>query len=436
MGKINFSPIEPGYPNTTEVSERLVLPLRDSSRMYVTTLYKGGAADKFRADIAEMSTKDLNLSCLQYYEKHLDGIRHVHDVKTSDDSARNELEMNEEYVMPALWKENEKGKISIEVFAKPVYEKIPDPTGSYTGGPIAIEFPLTLKYTLSLELDENYDFPVEDLHYKTDSYQFDFTSVVNGNQVELKYYYKTFKDHIPQNEVAAYKAAYDKMESDMSFNFSQAGSLKTKPGKNGNPVPDMNWFMLLTTILAAASMIPVFRKLDRLSSNQVTPTYSAERIGGWVAFLGISLSVGLLVQLLSFVKANYYDNSVWAALGSSGGQYLQFVFVMELLYGVLGATFLTFLLYWFMNRRDIFPRMFIGYVIGMVAGQFILIMLYVIAHYRDPSFEVQKENIIQLVRTIIYGAVWTSFVYKSVRVKNTFVVSGRMHNYHFTRMAQ
>ena len=387
----------------------------------VTTLYQGGAADKIRAEMAEVSMKEMSLSYLKFYEKYLDGIRYVKFMEAKDDSVRNHYHTLEEYVMPSFWKGKENGGKVIEVYAKTVDVNISDPKGAYAEGPMAIEFPLTLRYSLILELDEQYSLPFEDIHQKTDSYQFDFTSSVNGNQVELKYFYKTFKDHIPQNELAAYKEAYAKIVEYMSFEFSKGDGIQSPTEKPRKGDSGINWLMVLIAVLLLGGAVAGFRKLDaRVPSTSVS--FANQSIGGWVAFLGVTLLLSLLFQIYSFTESNYFDHSTWIDIENSGGRYLQFIFVVEFINAALTISFLGFLLYWFIKRRDIFPEMFIGYFIGFLSGQLILIILYIIAHYRNLLVEVPKENTIAFVRSLIYGAVWTTYVRRSVRVKNTFVV--------------
>jgi hypothetical protein len=420
-GQDKLQSIEPGYPNSTEIIERYVLPLKDSSRLIVTTLYQGGAADKIRAEMAEVSMKEMSLSYLKFYEKYLDGIKYVKFMEAKDDSVRNHYHTLEEYVMPSFWENKKNGGKVIEVYAKSVDASIPDPKGAYTEGPMAIEFPLMLKYSLILDLDEQYSLPFEDIHQKTDSYQFDFTSSVNGNQVELKYFYKTFKDHIPQNELAAYKEAYTKIAEYMSFEFSKGDGTQSPKEKARKGDSGINWLMVLIAVLLLGGVVAAFRKLDdRAPKNNVS--FANESIGGWVAFLGVTLLLSLLFQLYSFSQSNYFDHSTWIEIENSGGKFLQFIFVVELINAAFTISFLSFLLYWFIKRRDIFPEMFIGYFIGFLSGQLLLIILYIIAHSRNILVEVPKENTIAFVRSLIYGAVWTTYVRRSLRVKNTFVV--------------
>lgn len=422
-GENTLQPIEPGYPYSVEIVERYSLPMKDSIRLAVETIYKGGEADGFRANIAEMSIKELSQSCLQYYEKFLDGIKTIRTVETTDDSIQNELTLRENYVIPSFWKALDNGKMSIDLYVKSVHERIPDPTGVYTDGPMALEFPLTLRYSMILEMDEKYEFPVEDIHLKTSSYQFDFTSTVNGNVIELKYFYKTFKDHIPKSEVADYKAAYSKIEEYLSFNFSSGGSVGNVDDKQYNNSPSVNWLMVLISCFVLGGMILLFRKLDNRVASVVGSTFASERIGGWVAFLGFSMFTSVIFQLYNFFSAGYFSEASWRVVESSGGRFLQFVFVAEMVFDLLVVTFLCFLIFWYVKRRDIFPTMFISYIIVYLGLQFVLIGLYIITRQVYPGFEVPVEHTLQLVRLLVYGAIWTTYLRRSERVKNTFVVS-------------
>ena len=49
---------------------------------------------------------------------------------------------------------------------------------------------------------------MEEVHIKNASYQFDFTPSGNGKHLLFKYYFKSFKDYIPAEELAQYKTDY------------------------------------------------------------------------------------------------------------------------------------------------------------------------------------------------------------------------------------
>ena len=422
-GVNNLQPIEPGYPNTTSITEKLELPFTDSGRLTVETIHKGGAADNFRSILASMSRKEMSESFVQYYVTNYDGIRPVQNFETSDDSIRNELILKESYIIPSLWKETKPGKISVDLNAKSVYEKIPDPAGAYSGGPVAISFPLTLNYVLEIKLDEPWEFPFEDLHIKNDSYQFDFTSAVNGNLIELNYHYKTFKDHIPEKEVATYKDEYKKMADIFYFNLSKPG---TGVNTNGKHTPgsntSINWIAVLVFLLTLGGSLLLLRKYNKRSSTNNFSSALGQSLGGWVMFLGITLIIAVPVYTWSLINASYFSGLVWKTFADTGNNYLQIIFMAELVYYVFCIVYVSYLLYWFFNRRDIFPRMFMGYMGGIIGGQMLILVLYTFAQMKGSILQIPKENTVQLVRSIIYGAIWISYLLRSERVKSTFII--------------
>jgi hypothetical protein len=210
----------------------------------------------------------------------------------------------------------------------------------------------------------------------------------------------------------------------MSFEFSKDGGTQSPTEKARKVDSGINWLMVLIAVLLLGGVVAAFRKLDgRAPRNSVS--FANESIGGWVAFLGVTLLLSLLFQIYSFSQSNYFDHSSWIELEQSGGKFLQFIFIVEFVNAALTISFLSLLIYWFIKRRDIFPEMFIGYFVGFLTGQLILIILYIIAYSRNIMVEVPKENTIAFVRSLIYGAVWTTYVRRSVRVKNTFVVRKR-----------
>ena len=79
------------------------------------------------------------------------------------------------------------------------------------------------------------------------------------------------------------------------------------------------------------------------------------------------------------------------------------------------------LLYWFFKKRDIFPYIFIRFMAVCLAGQFLLLVLYHTVHVTVDMKAVKSDASRQLIRSLIYSAVWVSFIVKSENVKRIFV---------------
>ncbi len=424
-GENKLQPVVPGDIYNTTVEEKLKVPYSDSCRMNVITVYRGGAADAMRSNLAEASLQNMTDMYVQYYAKTYDGIRMKIPISIQDDSIKNELTVTENYDMPSLWHNNTKGKRTVEVFAKAIYELIPDPTNAYGAGPVAISFPRTLHYVLEIEMPENWQFPQEGLHIKNDSYQFDFTPELRDNFVRLRYYYKTFKDHIPANEVFQYKEDYKKIESNFNFNLYYDTNTGNQPSDNATPTPatsiNINWLMVLLAFLFTGGLILLIRYLNKQSSPILYTAGTGWPLGGWTTVLGISLGLSGIIQIIYFIQNKYFSGAVWKTLEATGHQKIQFIFVVEMAIALTLLWGVGALLYWFIKRRDIFPRMFIGYMGIMLTGQLLLLTLYNAIPFPTSYGDIQTPVITQIFKTIVYGAIWVSYVLRSERVKSTFL---------------
>lgn len=65
--------------------------------------------------------------------------------------------------------------------------------------------------------------------------------------------------------------------------------------------------------------------------------------------------------------------------------------------------------------------MFVYYAGFMILAQLVLVLLYYNLPVEIDMKAVKDDALVQFFRTIIYFAIWASFVRKSERVKLTFV---------------
>lgn len=417
-GESKLQPVEADNFNASHIDEKLEVNFSDSSRLEVTTRYQGGKADAIRARLSGMSMTELEENYLQYYTKSYDDIQHAESISVKDDSLKNELTVKESYAIPQLWFQNAEGKEAFEIFAKAIYDILPDPADMMKNAPMALNFPSTTYYTLSIVMPELWQFPLKDLHIKNSSYQFDYSPQISGRVITLKYTFKTLKDHVPANELSEYKAAYKKIVGKLSFELYRS----TPSVQPVNPFgPSLNWSLIWFSFALLAGLSFLFRFLNNRSVEVANSGGSGWPIGSWLVLLGISLAIACIVQLLDIVSNNFFDHSTWVALGEAGGIPLQSIFILELALELTWISASVACFYWFITRRDIFPRMFIAYVGSILIGQVLLLILYSFIPYPSSYGNLPVAMGAQLFRTCIYGVIWITYVLKSERVKSTFV---------------
>ena len=411
-GETRLEPVAPGRINDFTITERLVAKYYDSSRFDVTSIYTGGAADDARGSYAENSLKDIEDRYRKYYASLFEGIRQTHPVTFSDDSIKNKFTVHEQYTIPHLWSTDKKGKKYFEYSARILDQALPDPADAGQDEPLALDYPYNVQYTFHLTLPEEGDFAGSELHIKNDSYQFDFTPVVKGNELTFTYTFKTFTDNIPASAITQYKEDYKDMLGKISFPLYNNGT----PSGTLSRTWKVGWPAIWLTFFFALFFTRIFIWLNGRTEETLYAPGTGYPLGGWIVLLGISIGINLLLEGVNLFHESYYSNDTYPLSGNTGGLNLQYLLLSEL---ALHLTFIAggaTILFWFIKKRDIFPRMFLWYIGVLLSGRLLLILLYTFSHvpYRN-------ELTAQFLRTIFYAAICVTYVVRSGQIKSTFL---------------
>jgi Domain of Unknown Function with PDB structure (DUF3857)/Protein of unknown function (DUF2569) len=421
-GGNSLSQVEPGYLNYTFAVEDLTVSLDDTSFLKVTTDYKGGAADGMRNDLSESSLKEMQENYLSYYNKLFEGAETDSAISIEDDSLKNAIKILESYKIPKIWEINKDGKKEVFTYAKLISSKFPDPTDHKSKDPVALDFPCTSEYTLRMTMPENWSVNMEEVHIKNASFQFDFTPSGYDNHLLFKYYFKSFRDYIPAEDFAQYKADYKEIAGSLSLSFTSS-DITTPPSKQKNfePEGNTNWITLWITLLAGLLFIMLFNFLNRRSLADEDLAENAMPIQGAVILLAITLGIRFLYQGYVFIDQHYFRQTVWNQLGVAGGAGLQTLLVAEMCVALFSMAGSVALLYWFFKKRDIFPYLFIRFVVICLGAQFLLLVAYHTIKVPLDLAAVKNVAGIQLIRSLVYAGIWISYIATSENVKRIFV---------------
>jgi transglutaminase-like putative cysteine protease len=431
-GETGLQPVTPGRINDYTITENLVAKYYDSSRFDVTSVYAGGAADDVRGSFAESSLRDVEERYRKYYAPVFEGIRRISPVTWEDDSIKNEFTVHEHYAIPQLWNTNKKNKKYFEFTVGLLDRALPDPAEASGNAPLALSYPYNVHYTLHLTLPEDWDFGGGELHVKNDSYQFDFTPVVKGNEMSLIYAFKTFKDHIPVSAIRQYKEDYKNILDKISFQLyknitpetSASDDMASGPAESSTlPAHDWKvcWPAIWLTFFFSLFFSRLFAWLNGRSEETLYAPGTGYPLGGWIVLLGISIGLNLILEIIQFFQENYYSYSNWTAFGNAGGSSLQYLFLSEL---TIHLSFLTAggaVLFWFIKKRDIFPRMFLWYTGILLSGRLLLTLLYTFIPVPAAIGDYKYQLLGHLLRTGVYAAICVTYTLRSGQVKSTFL---------------
>jgi hypothetical protein len=423
----SLTPVVPGPAHKIVVTETLDVKKgnKGNTQLSVESRYEGGAADNTRSTLAETSWSDIQKDYLKYYTKLFPGIRKEEDISVTDDSLHNYMTVKESYLIPELWQAGET-KETFEVFARTIYDYLPNnPSNLVKDLPQALGYPRNVEYTLVLKMPEDWPLNAEAMHIKNDSYEYTFTPFIEGNIITLQYSFHTFKDHIPAAEIAQYKSDYKKLAATLNFElYRNAGLNNTTPASDAISTASTSdiqskavWF----TIIFLLALIPLYRHLDQRSEPVELTRSSGLPIRGWTAVLGFSIACAAVANIVSTFNSGYFSKSTWMAVYNLGGSSVENVLYVELGLSVFWALNACALLYWFIRRRDIFPNMFIAYILTSLLGQLALMLIY--SRVPDGVFgkNLADTRVSPFYKSLVYGAIWVTYVFRSARVKNTFI---------------
>jgi hypothetical protein len=183
---------------------------------------------------------------------------------------------------------------------------------------------------------------------------------------------------------------------------------------------NINWITIWLSFFFGVLFTILFRLLNSRSNSIDHRRNAGSPISGWVVFLGLNLGLRIVVQAYFFLTGSYFAKSAWVHLQLTGGSGLQSLMIFEMFLSLFSLAGTGALIYWFIGRRDIFPKMFIYY------GCFYLfaILVQIVINYKtvfpDQMMSLRRDGYIQIFR-LIYIGVWVLYVWRSEQVKQTFV---------------
>lgn len=416
-GETALRSIDPSGNHVTRIFERLKVKFNDTSVLEVNTSYRGSRADNLRSYIAGSSISDIAEGYENYYSSLFDGIKLQEDVVFEDDSVNNVINAKEKYSIPEIWSYADSPVLQFSTYAKAIAQALVDPSGASKKHPLSLSFPTEVHYTLDLEMPETWSFPQEALHIKNDAYEFTFNVEPNGKLITLKYSLKTFQDFIAAEQVEQYKKDYKKISEVLQYNLTYGNAV----GGNSTPSLDgINWILVMYGVVLISLAAIAFYYLNyRIESVDYDRT-SGWHLGSWMYLLGFSLLAGFVVSGISLIENEYYSISSYNAWKKYGILFLAtvlFEFTLNLYWMCATAA----LLYWFANRRDIFPKTFIWCVGILLVSKLCLVALYNV-HSSYPEFKGPiNENLKSFFQTVVYAAIWCTYISRSYRAKATFL---------------
>ena len=145
---------------------------------------------------------------------------------------------------------------------------------------------------------------------------------------------------------------------------------------------------------------------------------------GWLVVLAIGMCIQPVRLLVEFIQLmEVFELNTWISLTTPGAELyhplLQLLLLFELIFNIFWIEFAVLMIVLFFQKRWSFPKIYIIYLLVIFSMMVIdLVVAEAIPTLNDDNL---AETIKELFRQGVYTIIWSLYLIKSERVKNTFV---------------
>ena len=405
---------------------------KSPTKLTVQSTYGGCDADDLREQIARKDIKEIGKDYLNFYARSYPTIESTQPITVSDDRKNNVLILTEHYQIRDIWKLNPATKMKeAEFYGDNLLNVLTDPNTRLRSMPLRIPFPLQREHQILVHLpDREWNIPNAEKTIDHDAFFFHYRRTFSGKIVRYQFECKTKIPELPAQKVADYLVKLDEMETEV-------GEKLQRPDDDlKHVVGSLNWLMVVTAAFGAVSTLAgVFwvwrapRPAGNFDSGQLAALSLEDQklqgLGGWLFLVGFGLCLGPITRIVMLLKSweGFFSIHVWQAVAMpQGDQYHPLyapLLICELLGNIalIGLNVLAISLYF--AQRKAFPKTFML----LLCASAVLIIADNLVSHQIPFLADQTRGASSQIafRAVLNAIIWSAYMLKSRRVKNTFV---------------
>jgi len=199
--------------------------------LFVTRIYRGMEADEMRYQLSSNSPSDLAKSHLNFYADHTPAITTAGLPTIDDDQKTNTIVVKENYLISELWKDNRHSFV-----ADRISNELQKPYISKRTSPLEVSYPLSIKQTILIDLNSNFDFPDAGDVLTDDAMRFEYSYSTSGKQLCMAFSLKTFADSVPLEKLQRHLDILDEAQTVIGFDLNRSrkglGAANSGPPSN------------------------------------------------------------------------------------------------------------------------------------------------------------------------------------------------------------
>lgn len=402
------------------VQETYQLVGKDSADAILTvqTLYTGYQADGNRSSFTNTGYTQMEKSYLEYYGKIYPNIRQEDSLIIDDDRDKNELRVIEKYYIGAFLKIDEESKNhQASFYANLISEHLPAITGNRKS-PVATGYPFDLSYTIKVISPFSWGTKEEKIFIDRKDYLFGLKAYASADTLTLDYQFTYHSPTVEMAEIPQFISDIKQLKDKyLSYSFY------INPSYNAGGV---SWWAICYGIIIMSATIFYGLKLNKQFVDLgAEDRFVYEHLGGWLILLAISICLTAIGHIVVLFYSGFFISATWRALNSQGAEIaMQYKLTLtaEFTLIIIIAVLAVFAFYFMMKKRDIFPKT----AILLLATLIVINILRLGSSYAFEYLTLAdlKERV-GFIRNGIVSSLWIAYLLRSVRVKETFIVSYR-----------
>jgi transglutaminase-like putative cysteine protease len=398
----------------------------------VERTYRRSYADQMRLQLRRQSDDEKKKTYVDLYRESFPQIHAIDTVKVSDDRTKNELSVRAELATPSYWSVDEGSKRhlgTVPVMLVGAYFWPPETAHGPRRSPYALGGPVNVVYDIDVDLPVTFSFHPEEEVRRTSSFTLLHQPTVDGKTLHHRFELNLHRAVIEGEDYAAYQeASRDARELVRRQVYIPLGARGATPASGG-------WEpkMLAVLLLAVGGLVWAARKLWR-HDPKLPRTFAARgehpvrtRIGGWLAFFAVSLTLRALGTGVSTGRylLGILPASAWAVPAETAG--FSSELARLLLLSVESSANLAVTGYFavcvgLLYRRRASLRLHLRYLAwAMVAVPLLdaaLVSVFLQTDHTSPA-----EAGSAAFSSTVWALIWTTYLQKSRRVAETLVVA-------------
>ena len=423
-GKSDLTPIPAPSPSQVDAVYNFQMgAIGEPAKLELVTTYRGFLADYQRQNVQNFSLEEIGRNSLDFLSENYGGIALDKPMRVTDDTRNTEnvLIFTENFHIQDMWKKAEEDSLFsyAEFFPLEIRDQINLPSSAARQAPfhLGLLLDLTVKYKVAMPEP----WPVEGDPVEILGPGFTYNSGIgaSGRNVDFFYRYQRHLEYIEGSQLAEFNAGSDRIWSDLAMYISWNGILETF---------SFSWFSAGLAFLSLLLGWQIFRVLNR----RYDPAAKAlvvqpRKIGGWLILpmLGLFFTP-LRMGWDMFGDPIYFNHSTWIQVLQSN-DYSAFsawgaLIGVEIVANLVLMAGFIFLIFLFLKKRTSFPLLFIlinfAHIFFLAADTVAAAFLF--SSLDDSSGQLEEWG--DFLRSIFYLWIWGSYLMRSERAKETFVV--------------